>query len=190
MKSSDPRYALRYPSPPRWQAALLMFLASVGLIVLCGGWYTTVRYHYMHAAPVPVEYRYTEEIPLLSDTDENNGVISAACAFDKNGACAGYIIITAAQGYCSVIEVESVFTPDRQTLAYIRIVSQNETAYLGSRIKQPAFTNSFRGRKMPVKLWQSATVGAPVDGLSGSTVSSQAVVDAVNAAQYFISSLT
>ena len=51
-----------------------------------------------------------------------------------------------------------------------------ETEGLGAKAKEPAFTEQFAGQTAPV------TLGQEIDALSGATVTSQAVVDAVNLA--------
>lgn len=68
------------------------------------------------------------------------------------------------------------------------MLSQHETEYLGARIATEGFAADFAGRKMPLKLADSARLGSPVDGLSGSTISAQAVVDGVNDAREFLQS--
>ncbi len=55
-----------------------------------------------------------------------------------------------------------------------------ETEGVGSKVKEEAFTSLFLGKKPPL------TLGADIDAVSGATVSSQAVVDAVNAAVAFL----
>ncbi len=54
-----------------------------------------------------------------------------------------------------------------------------ETEGIGSKVKDPAFTEQFIGKKAPLTL-------NDVDAVAGATVSSQAVVDAVNAAYAFL----
>ncbi len=54
-----------------------------------------------------------------------------------------------------------------------------ETDGVGSKVKEAAFTQQFVGKKPPLSM-------GDVDAVSGATVSSQAVVDAVNAAYGFL----
>lgn len=57
-----------------------------------------------------------------------------------------------------------------------------ETEGVGSRVKEDAFTQLFIGKKPPLKL------GEDVDAIAGASISSQAVVDAVNEAAAFLTS--
>lgn len=55
-----------------------------------------------------------------------------------------------------------------------------ETQGVGSRVKEEAFTSQFIGQTPPL------TLNEEVDAVSGATISSQAVVDAVNEAAAFL----
>ena len=92
------------------------------------------------------------------------------------------------RGYKSDIRVQSTFAADGETLAGIRVLSQDETEYLGSRVETAEFTSLFMGRRAPLKLRGSVTPGSPIDGLSGATISSQAVIEAVNNAYAYLQS--
>lgn len=173
-------------SVERWLAALVMLLISVGLVVLSAWLYTTLRRPYLTSHPTAVAV--TGAAPLAVSEEEMTpyGVLSAAHALDEGGNPNGFVVVAAQQGYKSVIRVQCTFTADGSTLAAMRVVSQNETEYLGERVASESFAAPFAGRLLPVKLWTDAAMGSPVDGLTGSTISAQAVVDAVNNAHRFI----
>ena len=57
----------------------------------------------------------------------------------------------------------------------------NETEGVGSRVKDESFLQPFLGLKPPL------TLGREIDAISGATISSTAVVDAVNEAAAFLS---
>ena len=57
-----------------------------------------------------------------------------------------------------------------------------ETEGLGSRAKEPAFTDQFQGKIPPLRL------GQEIDGISGATITSSAVVEGVNQAADWIRS--
>lgn len=174
------------PGPSRVGAAAVMLAVSVGLWTLAGIWYTAARRPYLTAQETAVSLSGAEDMnadpPLMAEY----GVLSAARALDSRGDTTGYLVVSVKNGYKSPIRVQSTFSADGSRLAAIRILSHNETEYLGDRIATEGFTAPFSGRLLPVKLWQSAAVGSPVDGLSGSTVSAQAVVGAVNNAHAFL----
>lgn len=89
----------------------------------------------------------------------------------------GYIIRQTVQGYGGPIEVLVGVRPDC-TLTGIHVGGPefNETENLGARAKEPEFTDQFAGKTVPL------TLGEEIDGISGATVTSRAVVDAVNSA--------
>lgn len=176
----------RYRSPSRWGALGLMLLISIGLVVGSVSGYTALRAEYRTAMDAAVSLAGAEELPVSEAQAEQYHVLSAARMLDAAGRVSGYMVVTARQGYKSEIRVQSLFTAAGDRLAGIRVLSQHETEYLGARIATEGFAADFAGRKMPLKLADSAALGAPVDGLSGSTVSAQAVVDAVNDARSFL----
>ncbi len=179
------RYKNRRP-PSRWLAAVGMTALSLALWVLSGAWYTTARAAYLTPSDAAVPMAGARPLEDRADLQAAYGVLSAAAALDGNGAVTGYVLITAKTGYKSTIRVQTTFTADGDRLAAIRVLSQNETEYLGTRVTGEAFTSGFAGRLMPVKLWPSAALASPVDGLSGSTISAQAVVEAVNNAHAYL----
>lgn len=174
------------PNPTRLMSAALMLAVSVLLWMVAGVWYTAARRPYLVAADTTVSLEGARQLEADEGLLAEYGVLSAAETLDSNGAPGGYVVIVARTGYKSVIRAQVTFSADASRVAAVRILSHNETEYLGDRIASDSFTGGFAGRLLPVKLWQSAALGSPVDGLSGSTVSAQAVVEAVNNAHAFL----
>ena len=170
----------------RLPAMLLALAVGVGLWPLAGMWYTSARQGELTLQPTQVATVNAQELTVSAEQQAAYRVLSAARALDRQGNTSGYVVITAVQGYKSVIRVQSTFSADGGRLAGIRVLSQNETEYLGERVATEGFTSLFAGRQPPMKLWGSATQGSPIDGLSGSTISAQAVVQAVNNAYGFL----
>ncbi len=170
----------------RLPAMLLALAVGVGLWPLARMWYTAVRQAQLTPYLTEVATVAAEELAVSARQQAAYSVLSAARALDRQGGVSGYVVITEAQGYKSVIRVQCTFSPDGERLAGIRVLSQNETEYLGERVATEGFTSLFAGRRPPMKLWGSAAQGSPIDGLSGSTVSAQAVVGAVNNAHAFL----
>lgn len=107
------------------------------------------------------------------------------------GETSGYCVSVTANGYGGPIEmIVGVDTDGRVT--GIKILSDSETPGLGSRAKEPAFSDSFKGKKPPLSVVKgggkaNATSGATAAGgqinaISGATVTSNAVVRGVNGA--------
>ena len=177
------RYARLTRCLPFAVAALVL---GVGLWPLAGMWYAAARQEELGSVSVTVDTANLEQLTVTEELRETYGLLFAARALDGSGQVSGYVVVTTATGYKSEIRVESTFSTDGGRLAGIRVLSQNETEYLGERVATEAFTVQFKGRKLPVKLAKSAAEGSPIDGLSGATVSSGAVVDAVNSAGDFL----
>ena len=89
----------------------------------------------------------------------------------------GYAASRKTQGYGGPIEV-TVGTEATGVIRGVAVGGEEfkETEGLGSRVREPAFTDQFKGKAAPV------TLGQEVDGVSGATVSSKAVVEGVNGA--------
>lgn len=113
-----------------------------------------------------------EEIRLT----EGDELLSAYTAF-KAGQPAGYAVNIASQGYAGPVEIV-VGLDTGFLLSGIRVGGSDfkETEGLGSRAKEPAFTDQFQGKMPPLRL------GQDIDGISGATITSSAVVEGVNQA--------
>lgn len=170
----------------RLPLALLALAVAVGLWPLAGYWYTAARQEQFSSVPITVAAAEWQELTVSQGERDAYGLLSAARAVDENGQVSGFTVVTVCTGYKSPIRVQSTFSADGRRLAEMRVLSQNETEYLGERVATEVFAALFKGRKLPLKLSQSAVYGSPVDGIAGATVSSKAVVDAVNNAYGFL----
>ena len=103
----------------------------------------------------------------------------------QGGQTVGYAVKETVQGYGGSIEVLT----GMETGGILRGVSVGgpdfkETEGLGARAKEPEFTDQFAGKTPPLKL------GENIDGISGATITSRAVVDGVNQGVGKVQSLT
>lgn len=88
----------------------------------------------------------------------------------------GYAFVASGRGYGGAISI-LVGLQDANIIKGIRILSQSETPGLGSRITRPKFTSLFAGKNVnDIKL---KTEGGAIDGITGSTISSKGVINAV-----------
>lgn len=95
---------------------------------------------------------------------------------NTNGKRIGYAFLATGMGYHGAITI-LVGLENETTLKGISIISQSETAGLGDRIRQFFFTDRFAGKNIAdIKLKQD---GGEIDAITGSTISSRAVIDAV-----------
>ncbi len=178
--------AKRYYAPGTVWYMLAALLLAVLVVLGAVWWYGAARQDAMGRHEAAVRIAETRELPVSRQQRQLYGVTAAAEALDESGQVAGYTVITERQGYKSTLRVRSTFTADGLLLAGIEVLEQHETEYLGERVATDEFAAGFSGRQLPLKLWTEVTVGSPIDGISGATVSSRAVVEAVNNAHRFV----
>jgi len=88
----------------------------------------------------------------------------------------GYAFMAVGKGYGGDIDI-LIGLEDETTIKGITIISQSETPGLGSRITEDSFAQKFAGLNIgDVTLTKD---GGKIDGITGATISSGAVVDAV-----------
>lgn len=96
-----------------------------------------------------------------------------------DGEEVGKAIISSAYGYSSEIKLLVGKTDDK--IAGIRIIYQEETPGLGARITEPEFYKQFDDKEVgEIKLTKD---GGEIDAVTSATISSSAVVEAVNNAR-------
>lgn len=97
----------------------------------------------------------------------------------SNGDKIGYAFIAIGKGYGGDINI-LVGLEDKTTIKEIIIVSQTETPGLGTRITESFFTSQFTGLSIDnVALTKN---DGQIDAITGSTISSRAVVEAIRKA--------
>lgn len=90
----------------------------------------------------------------------------------------GFAFLAVGKGYGGLIDI-LVGLEDETTIKGVTIISQLESPGLGARIAESSFTDQFAGANFTdVALRQK---GGEIDALTGATISSRAVVDAIRA---------
>lgn len=84
------------------------------------------------------------------------------------------IITSSDKGYSSTVVVMVAFDPDG-TIKQVKIQSQGETAGVGTKIENESFWSQYTG--LPA---ETITLDQQVDRITGASISSSAVNDAVN----------
>ncbi|MFN0054787.1 MAG: FMN-binding protein [Planctomycetales bacterium] len=102
---------------------------------------------------------------------------------DDSGALCGWALPADGRGFQDRIRLMVGLSPDGGEVTGLTVLESNETPGLGDRIQQPQFRDQFVGQSTEqpftrVKPGESAA--APVDAITGATISSQAVIDAIN----------
>ncbi len=115
----------------------------------------------------------------------DGGVFISECltATDAAGNTVGYAVnVTSPNGYGGNITIAVGLLPDA-TIKGISVISQGETAGLGAVCAEEKFTEQFAGIQGPVEYVKTGkTEPNQIDAISGATITTKAVTEAVNAA--------
>jgi Na+-translocating ferredoxin:NAD+ oxidoreductase subunit G len=101
---------------------------------------------------------------------QSNGEVLYYKGYDNAGRFIGVVFQAEGKGYAGKIATMAGMTRDG-TIAFIRVVRNNETAGVGSRIGEPGFAARFSGK--------DAGQLSSVQAIAGATISSSAVIDSV-----------
>ena len=126
---------------------------------------------------------------------EGTGEVTAPCkALDSAGNVVGYVIVTSANGYGGSVKVMTGILPDG-TVAGVTILEQSETVGLGANCEKESFRSQFE-QALPdegfsvYKAGQTVPENGGIEALTSATITSNAVVKAVNSAAEVFRSLT
>ncbi|MGN1421563.1 MAG: RnfABCDGE type electron transport complex subunit G [Eubacterium sp.] len=106
---------------------------------------------------------------------------------DSSKAVKGYVIAaTSPNGYGGDIQVALGITADGKITGF-DVVSNSETAGLGSRCTDPEFKDQFAGKSASMLEYtkSGATADNEIDAISGATITTNAVTEAANCAIVF-----
>lgn len=177
------------PKSLTWLISLaVMIVLCVGVIFGSKALYEYANKKYLEPVEITFTIDSTKDIDISATNASNYSVTSAKEAYDANGQLVAYIVEGTTVGYntSSPIEMSTIISADGNIVCGIDVIKQEETEYLGVRIATDAFKNQFKGRYLPVVASTSTDKGSKIDIIAKSTVSSQAVIDAVNNAQGFV----
>ena len=117
---------------------------------------------------------------------EVDGVSECCVGKDENGEIVGYTFVTKQKGYSSTITVMTGVSKDEQVKG-VAILSQNETPGLGANAVKDSFQSQYK-QKVPgdgFSVVKNKKAGdGEIEAMTGATVSSKAVTDAVNQALF------
>lgn len=124
------------------------------------------------------------ELELACDIDD---ILSAK---DENGSTIGYVMsVTSHSGYGGDIQIAVGISARTDTITGFTVLSHSETAGLGARCSEEEFQNQFKGKTAQSDIEYIKGGGASsdteIDAISGATITTAAVTDAVNAAVEF-----
>lgn len=127
-----------------------------------------------------VESRKTEEVrntleSIFADIDRYEIEDEIYIIYQDNTSI-GYAFIASGSGYGGDIEI-LVGLDNNFSIIGISILAQTETPGLGNRITESSFTDQFKG--LSVSDIALASEGGKIDAITGASISSRAVVDAI-----------
>lgn len=128
---------------------------------------------------------------VLSDAGVAGCSIDEVAAAQKDGETVGYVITaTSSEGYGGDIQITVGILIDK-TVTGISFLSISETAGLGMNAEKPEFYEQFSDKQVEqFEVVKSGSGGdGEIDALSGATITSSAVTDAVNAALVYYSNV-
>ncbi len=108
----------------------------------------------------------------------------ASYGLDADGAKTGVVVLVNTRGYADGLSIMIGVALDG-TVSGIRVLADNETPGLGKKVGDDAFLSGMQGKPTANGFAiRKSAVGdvVPVDAVTGATISSKAVVEAVNAA--------
>jgi RnfABCDGE-type electron transport complex G subunit len=152
---------------------------------------------YQEVCPDAVEFAYDDTISAAVEalggevygTDFGKVYINdVVVGKDDSGNVAGYVIsVTSSDGFDGNITLSAGISADG-TLNGISFTELNETAGMGMRCDEAEFKDQFNGvnvEKFTLNKAGGSTADDEIDSVSGASISSGAVVNAVNAALDF-----
>ena len=110
---------------------------------------------------------------------------------DASGETVGYVVnVTSHEGYGGDIDI-SVGIREDGTVTGIEMLSISETAGLGMEADTDSFKSQFAGKNVDKFQYtkSGATVDEEIDALSGATITTNAVTNAVNAGLEYVKSI-
>lgn len=101
---------------------------------------------------------------------------------DAEGNLVGYIFTSAAKGYGGDVKVMIGFDTNGEIIGFEILDCSNETPGLGQNSKKPEFKERFIGKSGELTVNKNSNEGQNIQAITAATITSTAVVNAVNAA--------
>ena len=174
---------------PGWAVLLIITLAA-GLAL--GGTYALTQKPIAQQAVLAADNARKAALPNADSFEEltltEGASVDWAYAGLKDGNAVGYVAQKTVNGFGGKVEViagvDTTGAPETFTIGGISVggSSFSETAGLGARSKEPAFTDQFAGKVYPVSYIKAGGTAteSTVDALTSATITTTAVVNGVN----------
>lgn len=132
---------------------------------------------------------------VLTDITDKQGLDATVeeimTVLDKSGNPAGYVLtVTDHEGYGGDVQFAMGVKTDG-TVNGISFLSLSETAGLGMKANEDTFKKQFAGRNVEKFSYtkNGSTSDEEIDALSGATITTNAVVNGVNAGLYYVKNM-
>ncbi len=102
-------------------------------------------------------------------------------AYDKDKKIIGYIFTTSSKGYGGEVRIVTGISPDGLVLGVVPVLL-NETPGLGMKTASEDYLNQYVGKSESIGVVKSNPKENTIQAISGATISSRAVTEAVNTA--------
>ena len=156
---------------------------------------------YVSVCPDAADFQESDDLEakaeelMTSDSDISNGTYgnivfeSVYQGVDASGNAAGYVVnVTSKDGFGGDITITVGVSEDKKVTG-MEFLTINETAGLGMNAQNPEFMDQFIGKEGSFNLVKDGASGDnDIQALSGATITSTAVTNAMNAALYLIGS--
>jgi Na+-translocating ferredoxin:NAD+ oxidoreductase subunit G len=122
-----------------------------------------------------------------ADLTQFTGLVEAFRVQDAGGGIQGYLIMARYRGYGGYVPVLLAFSPEGR-IVRLKVLTNEETPGLGKKVENALFLKQFvgRGTDKPFSVRPQDSGSYIIDAVSGATISSRAVTNAVNIAAGFI----
>lgn len=162
-------------------ALFLICLVATTLLALAN----SVTAPIIEELAVKTEMESRKKVVVLAEefVDKNENGVSYALGLDKDGNELGMVFTTTAKSYGSEILVMTGVSMDGKVCG-VELLSINDTAGLGMNATKAEFRSQFLGLVNGIKVMKNSSNpdNNEITALTGATITSQAVTDAVNAA--------
>ncbi len=129
---------------------------------------------------VRVEPLGTAPSTLVQDDPETSREVEQTTTqifvgFDAQDKALGYAFVGEGPGYGGAVRILVGVDGESGEILNLAVLNHAETPGLGSKIEEASFRNQFKGKTLDDPI----AIGRDIDGISGATVSSRAVAEAV-----------
>jgi len=133
----------------------------------------------------------SQAIDVTAYSNENAQITEAAAILGAVDTVTGYEVTVASAGFnaASPIQMKVTFDADKTTITAFEVLAQEETTGLGANVATEEFQGQFMNMQAPVYTADMAATGTAFDQVTGATLSSKAVANAINAACEFLASV-